>query len=95
MKRVEGAVVLTAEEYEALTKKPKRRKKKTTNTVLVVLGLFFLAFIVTMIVTYWKFQSVPDTLIQMTMGAGGLEATALAAIKVSKVIRGEKTESEE
>lgn len=65
---------------------------KTSNTVLLVLGLFVLAFIVCMIVTYWRFQAVPDTLIQYTLGAGGLEALALAAIKVSKVIRGEKPE---
>ena len=65
---------------------------KTSNTVLLVLGIFVLAFIVCMIVTYWRFQAVPDTLIQYTLGAGGLEALALAAIKVSKVVRGEKTE---
>ena len=68
---------------------------KTSNTVLLVLGLFVLAFIVCMIVTYWQFQAVPDTLIQYTLGAGGLEALALAAIKVSKVVRGEKTTDEE
>lgn len=68
---------------------------KTSNTVLLVLGLFVLAFIVCMIVTYWRFQAVPDTLIQYTLGAGGLEALALAAIKVSKVVRGEKTTDEE
>lgn len=65
---------------------------KTSNTVLLVLGLFVLAFIVCMIVTYWRFQAVPDTLIQYTLGAGGLEALALAAIKVSKVVRGDKPE---
>ena len=65
---------------------------KTSNTVLLVLGLFVLVFIVCMIVTYWRFQAVPDTLIQYTLGAGGLEALALAAIKVSKVVRGEKPE---
>ena len=65
---------------------------KTSNTVLLVLGLFVLAFIVCMIVTYWRFQAVPDTLIQYTLGAGGLEALALAAIKVSKVVRGDKSE---
>lgn len=65
---------------------------KTSNTVLLVLGLFVLAFIVCMIVIYWRFQAVPDTLIQYTLGAGGLEALALAAIKVSKVVRGDKPE---
>ena len=63
---------------------------------LLVLGLFVLAFIVCMIVTYWRFQAVPDTLIQYTLGAGGIEALALSAIKVSKVVSGEKPgESEE
>lgn len=63
------------------------KKRKTSNVVLLVLGLFVLAFIVCMIVTYWRFQSVPDTLIQYTLGAGGVEALALALIKVSKVFK--------
>lgn len=66
---------------------------KTSNKVLLVLGVFVLAFIIAMIVTFWKFQSVPDTLITYTLGAGGLEALALAAIKVSKVVSGEKGEN--
>ena len=69
---------------------------KTSNVVLAVLGLFVLTFVVMMIVTFWRFQSVPDTLIQYTLGAGGIEALALASIKVVKVMRGDKTaESEE
>lgn len=63
------------------------KKRKTSNVVLLLLGLFVLAFIVCMIVTYWRFQSVPDTLIQYTLGAGGVEALALALIKVSKVFK--------
>lgn len=63
------------------------KKRKTSNVVLLVLGLFVLAFIVCMIVTYWRFQSVPDTLIQYTLGAGGVEAMSLALIKVSKVFK--------
>lgn len=65
---------------------------KTSNRVLLVLGLFALAFIIAMTATFWRFQAVPDTLIQMVLGAGGLESAALAAIKVSKVLKGEKTE---
>ena len=45
-----------------------------------------------MTATFWRFQAVPDTLIQMVLGAGGLESAALAAIKVSKVLKGGKTE---
>lgn len=65
---------------------------KTSNRVLLVLGIFALAFIIAMTATFWRFQAVPDTLIQMVLGAGGLESAALAAIKVSKVLKGEKTE---
>ena len=65
---------------------------KTSNRVLLVLGLFALAFIIAMTATFWRFQEVPDTLIQMVLGAGGLESAALAAIKVSKVLKGGKTE---
>ena len=73
--------------------KPKD-KNKTSNIVLLVLGVFLLVFIIAMIVIYCVFQSVPDTLIQCVLGAGGIEAFALAAIKVSKVIKGEKITTE-
>lgn len=72
------------------------QKKKTSNTVLLALGLFALVFIVIMTVIFCVKGSVPDTLIQYTLGAGGVEALALSAIKVSKVVSGEKPgESEE
>ena len=92
MNRIENGVVLSAEEYERLTQK---KERKTSNVVLVVLGLFLLAFIVTMIVTFWKFQTVPDSLIQYTLGAGGVEAVALGFIKVAKVVRGGKEKESE
>ena len=72
------------------------QKKKTSNVVLLVLGVFLLAFITTMIVTFWVKGAVPDTLIQYTLGAGGVEALVLAGIKISKVVTGDKPgESEE
>ena len=72
------------------------RKKKTSSVVLLVLGVFLLAFITTMIVTFWVKGAVPDTLIQYTLGAGGVEALVLAGIKISKVVTGDKPgESEE
>ena len=71
-------------------------KKKTSNTVLLALGLFALVFIVIMTVIFCVKGSVPDTLIQYTLGAGGIEALALSAIKVRKEVSGEKPgESEE
>lgn len=73
----------------------RRSKRRTSNTVLAVLGLFLLAFIVSMTVIFCVKGSVPDTLIQYTMGAGGLEALVLAGIKISKVISGEKEKDHE
>ena len=62
--------------------------KNTSNRVLAILGAFLLAFIACMIVTFWRFRTVPDTLIQYTLGAGGVEALLLAGIKISKVVTG-------
>ena len=73
---------------------PISKERKTSNVVLALLGLFLLVFIVTMIVIFCVKGSVPDTLIQYTMGAGGLEALVLAGIKVSKVLAGDKPGSD-
>lgn len=71
------------------------KKRKTSNIALLFLAVSIPAFIITMIVTFWVFQSVPDTLIQYTLGAGGVETLALALIKVSKVMKGEKEKTED
>lgn len=69
----------------------KRSKKaKTSNVILLALGLFAAAFIVVMTVIFCVKGAVPDTLIQYTLGAGGVEALLLAGIKISKVRAGEK-----
>ena len=70
----------------------KSKKRKTSNIVLLVLGLFVMAFIVSMEVIFCVTGSVPDTLIQYTLGAGGLEVLVMAGIKISKVVSGEKEE---
>ncbi len=67
---------------------------KTSNVVLIALGVFLLAFIVTMIVIFCVAGAVPDTLIQYTLGAGGVEAVALAGIRISKAVSGEKTKED-
>ena len=61
---------------------------KTSNRVLLVMGLFALAFIAAMTVIFCVKDAVPDTLIQYTLGAGGVEALLLAGIKISKVRAG-------
>lgn len=61
--------------------------KNTANRILAVIGGFILWFVVAMIITYWKFQTIPDTLVQYTLGAGGIECLLLAGIKITKVIK--------
>lgn len=67
---------------------------KTSDRVLLILGVFILAFIVSMIVIFCVKGAVPDTLIQCVLGAGGLEALLLAGIKIVKTIFGETKEEE-
>lgn len=69
----------------------KRSKKgRTSNVILLALGLFAFGFIVAMTVIFCVKGSVPDTLIQYTLGAGGVEALLLAGIKITKVRAGER-----
>ena len=68
----------------------RRREAKTSNVILLALGLFAFGFIVVMTVIFCVKGSVPDTLIQYTLGAGGVEALLLAGIKISKVLSGDK-----
>ena len=67
------------------------KKLNTSGKVLIVLGVFLLAFVVCMIVIFCVKGMVPDTLIQCVLGSGGLECVALAGIKISKVISGQKS----
>ena len=68
---------------------------RTSDRVLLALGIFFVVFIGAMTVTFWRFGGVPDSLVQCTLGAGGVEALLLAAIKVSKVLSGQEGGREE
>ena len=68
--------------------------KNTSNLILGIIGVFTFIFIVMMIVTFWVKDSVPDTLIQYTLGAGGIECLFLAGIKISKIIKGEKKDDD-
>ena len=69
----------------------KRRKKaRTSDIILLAMGVFAFGFIVAMTVIFCVKGAVPDTLIQYTLGAGGVEALLLAGIKISKVRAGDK-----
>ena len=73
----------------------RRRRRKTSDLILLALGLFAFGFIVAMTVIFCVKGTVPDTLIQYTLGAGGVEALLLAGIKISKVRAGEGPREEE
>jgi hypothetical protein len=70
------------------------QKRSGMDTILLALGAYVLAFSVCMIIIFCVKGAVPDTLIQYTMGAGGVEALAMAGIKISKVRNGGKPEDE-
>lgn len=58
----------------------------TSTRIILIMGIFACLFIVTMTVTFWVKNAVPDTLIQYVLGAGGVEAFLLSGIKISKVL---------
>ena len=68
---------------------------RTSDRVLLALGAFLVAFITAMTVCFWRLGAVPDSLVRCTLGAGGVEALLLAAIKVSKVLSGREGGREE
>ena len=68
---------------------------RPSHRVLLALGAFLVAFITAMTVCFWRLGAVPDSLVRCTLGAGGVEALLLAAIKVSKVLSGRESGREE
>ena len=64
----------------------KKKKIKTLTVILLAVGVFDLAFIITMIVIFCIMGSVPDVLIQCVLGASGVEAFVSAAIQICKII---------
>ena len=68
---------------------------RTSDRVLLALGAFLVAFITAMTVCFWRLGAVPDSLVRCTLGAGGVEALLLAAIKVSRVLSGREIGREE
>lgn len=59
-----------------------KKKSNTLTKILYTVGLFLSLFIVVMIITFWKYQSVPDTLIVAVLGAGGIQSIACAFITI-------------
>ena len=63
-------------------KEPMRFSKK----VIILMFATMILFTVTMIVTFWKYQAVPDSLIEPFFAFFGIEGGALGIIKVAETV---------
>lgn len=61
-----------------------RRHIKALDVALIVVAAFFVAFTTAMIVTFWRFQMVPDTLIASFYASCGIELVMAAWIETKK-----------
>lgn len=64
------------------TKEPMRFSKK----IIIVMFATMILFTVTMIVTFWKYQAVPDSLIDPFFAFFGIEGGSLGIIKVAETV---------
>lgn len=62
------------------------KKMKFSKKIIVLMFATMILFTLTMIITFWKYQSVPDALIEPFFGFFGIEGGALGVIKVSEVV---------
>ena len=58
---------------------------KTMDLILAIVGVLTVAFMIAMIVTFWRFAMVPDTLIQCYFGMVAGECGIMGWIKTAKV----------
>ena len=75
--------------------KPPKKERDTAHVVLLFMAVFIVAFVTVMIITFWVKGSVPDTLIQYTIGGGGVELLLLAGITIAKELKGAKKKPEQ
>lgn len=61
------------------------KKMKFSKKIIILMFSTMIIFTATMIVTFWRFQSVPDALIEPFFAFFGIEGGALGVIKVSEV----------
>lgn len=64
----------------------KKQKLKFSKKIIILMFATMILFTAVMIVTFWKYQSVPDALIEPFFGFFGIEGGALGIIKVSEVV---------
>lgn len=61
-----------------------RKHVKALDVALIVVAAVFLAFTTAMIVTFWRFQMVPDGLVAGFYASCGIEVVMAAWIEVAK-----------
>lgn len=64
----------------------KKSKMKFSKKIIILMFATMIVFTITMIVTFWRFQSIPDALIDPFFSFFGIEGGALGIIKVSEVV---------
>ena len=64
----------------------KKSKMKFSKKIIILMFATMIVFTITMIVTFWRFQSVPDALIEPFFGFFGVESGALGIIKVGETL---------
>lgn len=64
----------------------KKSKMKFSKKIIILMFATMILFTITMIVTFWRFQSIPDALIDPFFSFFGIEGGALGIIKVSEVV---------
>lgn len=63
-----------------------KNKMKFSKKIIILMFVTMILFTITMVVTFWRFQSVPDMLIEPFFSFFGIEGGALGIIKVSENI---------
>lgn len=64
----------------------KKSKMKFSKKIIILMFSTMITFTITMIVTFWRYQAIPDSLIEPFFSFFGIEGGALGVIKVSEVI---------
>ena len=70
----------------------KRKHIKALDVALIVVAAFFVAFTAVMVVTFWQFQMIPDTLVASFYASCGIELIMAAWIETKKQQRKENTD---
>jgi hypothetical protein len=69
-----------------MAKKKSKEPMKFSKKIIILMFATMILFTLTMIITFWKHESVPDALIEPFFAFFGVEGGALGVIRVSENI---------